>query len=159
MYKVPRQSIGASERIFIFEILHGLWLTFRRFGRNVMHMDQMPTTHYPEQKRAVNERFRGRHRLMKHEDGRIRCTSCMLCATICPAECIHIVAGEVGDIRVEKAPQRFDIDLLRCVMCGMCVEACPCDAIRMDTGNYEYSGYTRDQTYLTMQDLLAESRP
>ena len=154
MYKVPRQSISATERVFVIEIAHGLWLTFRRFARNLFNMQRMPTTHYPEQKRSTDARFRARHRLMKHEDGRIRCTSCMLCATVCPAECIHIEAGEIEDIRIEKAPKRFDVDLLRCVMCGMCVEACPCDAIRMDTGDYEYSGTTRDQTYLTMKELL-----
>jgi formate hydrogenlyase subunit 6/NADH:ubiquinone oxidoreductase subunit I len=63
----------------------------------------------------------------------VRCTSCFLCATACPAHCIFIEAGEHPDSDVEKFPLRYEIDTLRCIYCGMCVEACPCDAIRMDT--------------------------
>ena len=32
----------------------------------------------------------------------------MLCPTVCPAECIHIVAGERED--KEKYPVKFEID-------------------------------------------------
>ena len=64
-----------------------------------------------------------------------------MCATICPAQCIYIEAGEyetgdpASEIRViEKYPTQFVIDELRCIVCGLCVDACPKDAIRMDTG-------------------------
>jgi NADH-quinone oxidoreductase subunit I len=53
----------------------------------------------------------------------------MLCPTVCPAECIHIEAGERPD--KEKYPVKFEIDLLRCCFCGMCEEACPKDAIKL----------------------------
>src|SRR6266849_6224402 len=59
------------------------------------------------------------------------------CATVCPAQCIYIEAGEYDpadpapDSRViEKFPTKFVIDELRCIVCGFCVEACPKDAIR-----------------------------
>ncbi len=55
----------------------------------------------------------------------------MLCPTVCPAECIHIEAGERPD--KEKYPVKFEIDLLRCCFCGMCEEACPKDAIKLSS--------------------------
>lgn len=59
-----------------------------------------------------------------------------MCATACPADCIHIEAGEHPNLAYEKYPTVFEIDLLRCVMCGFCVDACPKDAIWM-TKDYE----------------------
>jgi NADH-quinone oxidoreductase subunit I len=79
----------------------------------------------------------------------------MLCATNCPADCIHILAGESKDPNVEKFPVRFDIDTLRCVFCGYCVEACPLDAIRMDVPVVAVSGYTRDSFVYTKEFLLS----
>jgi formate hydrogenlyase subunit 6/NADH:ubiquinone oxidoreductase subunit I len=96
----------------------------------------VPADYYPP-------RYRGEHRLMHREDGSVRCVSCMMCSTVCPADCINIVAGNAADppsdsekvpgVDAEKFPVRFEIDELRCVVCGFCVEACPCDAIRMDS--------------------------
>ena len=45
-----------------------------------------------------------------------------MCATVCPAECIYIEAGERPEKTIEKYPTRFEIDLLRCVYCGFCVD-------------------------------------
>ena len=46
------------------------------------------TQQYPEYKRPVYPRFRGRHRLWKHENGLEKCVGCSLCAAACPADCI-----------------------------------------------------------------------
>jgi NADH-quinone oxidoreductase subunit I len=66
---------------------------------------------------------------IKSVNGVENCTACMLCPTVCPAECIHIEAGERPD--KEKYPVKFEIDILRCCYCGFCEEACPKDAIKL----------------------------
>ena len=52
---------------------------------------------------------------------------------MCPARAITITPGEVDPTsncqKQEKAPAKFEIDMLRCIYCGMCQEACPEQAI------------------------------
>ena len=132
-----------GERIYLAAVLVGLWTTLRHFLKHFFRLEKMPTFEYPDQPKPIPEGYRSEHRLMKRPDDTVRCTACMLCATVCPAHCIHIEAAE-GDIpEKEKYPQKFTIDLLRCIYCGYCVEACPCDAIRMDTGKLVDSYYSR----------------
>ena len=150
---------GLPEKIYWLEILKGLWITNRHFFVNMwahtlrvcgLRKDKgrfYATFQYPEERRPIHERWRGRHRLTVKQNGAMRCTACMLCETICPCDCIHITPGESPDPHVEKFPERFDIDILRCCFCGLCAEACPVDAIRMDVHDFELAGYTRDIIY------------
>ena len=83
-----------------------------------------------------------------------RCVACLLCATVCPSECITVEAAEDPDPEVQKRPERFSIDLGRCCFCGLCVEACPEDAIRMDTGVIELAETSREALDYGLEDLL-----
>jgi NADH-quinone oxidoreductase subunit I len=119
--------------------------------------DTITTIQYPEEKRPYPERFRGVHRLTHRADGSPRCVACLCCSTACPAQCIHIEAGEYepGDSRYgyERYPKVFVIDELRCIFCGYCVEACPCDAIRMDTGIHMPAS-TRREHFIFDKEML-----
>lgn len=119
---------------FLSATFKALGVTLTHFFRNVATKADVETIRYPEEKKPYPQRNRGLHRLMLRDDGNVRCVACMMCPTVCPADCITIVPNDTGDPNVEKAPLVFEIDELRCVVCGLCVEACPCDAIRMDTG-------------------------
>ena len=112
------------------------------------------TSQYPEVKRPYPPRYRGKHRLMRREDGSVRCVACFMCSTACPADCINIVAGERGDEN-EKYPVTFEVDFIKCVFCGMCEEACPCDAIRLDSGVHRAPAYTRADELNGKEDLLS----
>lgn len=132
----------------LMEILRGLAITARHFFVNMFFRTLNAagvrtrragtvTIQYPEQKKELASRHRSLHRVTAREDGSSRCVACLLCVTVCPAECIYVEAEEVPDPEIQKTPSRFEIDLSRCCFCGFCVEACPEDAIRMDTGRIE----------------------
>ncbi len=158
------------ERLYLPEVLKGLAVTNYHFFRNLsvhlahalgMAKDKRAaaTVAYPDERKRYPDHYRGSHRLTLREDGAVRCTSCFLCATACPAQCIYIEAGESPDPHVEKYPVRYEIDTLRCIYCGLCVEACPCDAIRMDTYTHpRIWGFDRKDFVETKELLMHRSQ-
>jgi NADH-quinone oxidoreductase subunit I len=140
-----------SVRLYL-PLLKGLAVTLGHFLRNIVDIKGLPTIMYPEQKRNYSGRFRGKHILKSREDGTLKCVACYMCAQACPADCIHIVAGEHPKIAYEKYPVVFNIDMLRCVMCGFCVDACPKDAIWMSR-NYELTFFTRHESVFDITQL------
>ncbi|HEV3455253.1 MAG TPA: NADH-quinone oxidoreductase subunit I [Thermoanaerobaculia bacterium] len=143
---------GIAERLYL-PLVGGLLVTLRHFLRNLFRPGGMPTIKYPEERRAYGHRFRGHHILTTRPDGSVRCVACYLCAQACPAECIHIEAGEHPDVNIEKYPVVYEIDMLRCVFCGYCVDACPEEAIIM-SNNYDMAYFNRDQTVVGKADLM-----
>ena len=150
---IPRKKLSFWQQLYIPEIIKGMMITGRHLLKNLFFRSKMMTYSWPEVKKPIDEGYRSEHRLMLRDDDSIRCTACMLCATACPAHCIHIEAEE-GDIpEAEKFAREYTIDLLRCVYCGFCVEACPCDAIRMDTekpveAQFHREDFIKDIDYL-----------
>jgi len=165
---VTPRKVSRAEALFIPAILQGLGTTLRHCfqnmgpGREGRNKKNIWVVQYPEQKRddrpvleggQERSNFRGVHRLNRDEDGRVRCVACFMCATACPADCIHIVAEASPWEDREKYPKQFDIDELRCIYCGMCEEACPCDAIEL-TPFYELTGLTRAEMIFDKAKLL-----
>jgi NADH-quinone oxidoreductase subunit I len=100
------------------------------------------TIQYPEEKLPVPEEFRYIPFLIYEEgengEKNIRCTSCGICAKVCPPQCIWIVRTndpETG--RPVPEPKEFNIDVDICMNCGLCAEYCPFDAIKMDHDYYD----------------------
>jgi len=161
---VRRPERSFAEQAYIPEIVKGLGVTMRHFFKNTFRSranNDIVTISYPEEKRIYPERFRGVHRLTHRTDGSPRCVACLCCSTACPAQCIHIEAGEYqeGDTRhgYERFPKVFVIDELRCIFCGYCVEACPCDAIRMDTGVHVPASTRREHFIFDKEMLMSIS--
>lgn len=105
------------------------------------------TVQYPEEKLPVPEEFRYIPFLVYdvNENGeeKIRCTSCGICAKVCPPQCIWIVrTNDPHSGRPVPEPKEYYIDIDICMNCGFCAEYCPFDAIKMDH-DYELSVYDR----------------
>lgn len=153
------------ERVYLFEVLRGMSVTMGHFARNIwgalIHDTSKRYTvscEYPEEPIPNPPRARNVHRLVKRDDGTPRCVACLMCETICPAQCISIVAEETKDPVIEKRCQSFVIDELRCIFCGFCVEACPKDAIRMETDQATFAAYKREQFVYDREKLLSHTR-
>lgn len=118
------------------------------------------TVQYPEEKLPVPEEFRFIPFLLyevdengeKHD----RCTSCGICAKVCPPQCIWIVrTNDPKTNRPVPEPKEFYIDVDICMNCGFCAEYCPFDAIKMDH-DYELAVYDRHKTNIYDKEKLSK---
>lgn len=130
----------------ILPLLRGLRLTLQKF------FSRPVTIQYPEQKREVAPRWRGRHYFERDEKGDTRCVACGLCVVICPSHCIRLVAVELEN--GERYPERYEINTVRCIYCGFCAEACPVNAIKLGR-YYEFVDCSRTDLMLDKERLLA----
>ena len=135
----------------LLEILRGLGTTFRQM------LTKPVTVQYPEVKRPVSARFKGRHYLQRYENGLEKCIGCSLCAAACPADAIFVEAAENTDDERYSPGERYarvyEINMLRCIFCGYCEDACPTEAIVLGD-NYELSFTGRRQAIYPKEMLL-----
>jgi len=165
-------------------IARGLWITLRHFfntyindiryaskkyiGQNEFQRRQSTkaegiyTVQYPDEKLAVPERFRFVPFLVveNHDHperpGHDWCTSCGICAKVCPPQCIWIVRGQDPvSGRPIPEPEAFYIDIDICMNCGFCAEFCPFDAIKMDH-DYELASYDRTSKHIYDKQKLSK---
>jgi len=65
-------------------MLRGLWTTLRAFFSRPI------TISYPEEKRPVRNRFKGRHYLTRYDNGLEKCIGCAQCIAMCPESALKI---------------------------------------------------------------------
>jgi NADH-quinone oxidoreductase subunit I len=119
------------------------------------------TIQYPEEKLPLPEEFRFIPFLVYDEgptgEKNYRCTSCGICAKVCPPQCIWIFrSNDPVTGRPIPAPAEFNIDVDICMNCGMCAEYCPFDAIKMDH-DYEIASYDRMAHHIYDKAKLGKS--
>lgn len=137
--------------MFAVDLARGMWTTLRSM------LERPVTYQYPEVKRPVRERFRGRHALKRYENGLEKCIGCALCAAACPADAIFVEASENSDaVRYspgERYASTYEINMLRCIFCGYCQEACPTQAIVLGH-DFELADYERPDFIYPKERLL-----
>jgi NADH-quinone oxidoreductase subunit I len=120
------------------------------------HAKGIFTVQYPEEQLITPEEFRYVPFLVYDESAEgkkeVRCTSCGICAKVCPPQCIWIVrSNDPTTGRPVPEPTEFYIDADICMNCGFCAEYCPFDAIKMDH-DFDIASY--DRNVYGMEKLL-----
>jgi NADH-quinone oxidoreductase subunit I len=131
----------------MLSVLHTLWVVLK-------HIFSPPfTVEYPEKKRHLAPRWRGRIVLTRDPDGQERCVACYLCSAACPVDCIALQATE--DENGRRYPAWFRINFSRCIFCGYCEEACPTRAIQL-TPDFEMVECDRNDMLYEKEHLLID---
>src|SRR2546428_8499651 len=103
--KVRRPNLTLLKKIFLVDLIRGLFLTFSYQRPSLNYTEQ-----YPKVRPKVAERFRGAPRLNNDpETGETLCIGCNLCALACPENLI-VVGWERDDATRRKVLTYFTYD-------------------------------------------------
>jgi NADH-quinone oxidoreductase subunit I len=119
-------------RLFLVDLLKGMWLTFRYQAPKNIYTEQ-----YPLERPMVAERN--------------------LCALACPENLI-VVGWLRDDATRRKVLTTFTYDTSRCMFCGLCEDACPTDCLEL-TQDFEMANYTREGAIWDRHRLEAGPTP
>jgi NADH-quinone oxidoreductase subunit I len=158
------KGLAVTFKHFVATYVEDLKYFPRRYSQEALASRQRPegqglfTVEYPEQELAVPEAFRFIPFLVYEEDKEsadegLRCTSCGICAKVCPPQCIWIVRALDEKGKPLTHPAEFTIDIDVCMNCGFCAEFCPFDAIIMDH-EWKLADYEREQGHIFGKDKL-----
>jgi len=149
------KGLGVTLKHFIETYLDDIrWLGKQRYytregiaHRSSSNARGIFTIQYPEEKMILPEEFRFipilLYEIDENGEKQDRCTSCGICAKVCPPQCIWIVrTNDPKTGRPIPQPAEFYIDVDICMNCGLCAEYCPFDAIKMDH-DFELAVYDR----------------
>ena len=138
------------------EIVKGFATTFKEM------FEEPVTVSYPDEKRPVSKRFKGRHELKRYDNGLEKCIGCSLCAAACPADAIFVEAAPNSDDKRfspgERYASTYEINMLRCIFCGYCEDACPTEAIVLGS-QYELAFTNRESSIYTKDMLIVPVPP
>ena len=73
---VERKGRTFLEQLYLVEVIKGMKVTLGHLLRNLLDTSKLYVRHYPEVQPEISPRWRGRHRLTKHEDGTVKCVPC-----------------------------------------------------------------------------------
>jgi NADH-quinone oxidoreductase subunit I len=161
------RGLGVVAKHFADSYLDDIrWLGKRFYNPEALAVRQGPkgqgifTVQYPEEKLITPEEFRFLPFLLYEtkEDGKKedRCTSCGICAKVCPPQCIWIErTNDPKTGRPVPEPREFYIDIDICMNCGFCAEYCPFDAIKMDH-NFELASFDRTSAHIYNKEKLSQ---
>ena len=162
------KGLGVTLKRFVNTYIVDLKFPGKRYGTDEGIQHRMSkdakgifTIQYPEEKLPLPEEFRFVPFLVFEEDEegnpKHRCTSCGICAKVCPPQCIWIErTTDPKTGRPVPEPAEFYIDVDICMNCGLCAEYCPFDAIKMDH-DYELAVFDRITYNLYDKDKLSRS--
>lgn len=142
---MQRKSFNTYTPTSITGLFRALWTVLRHA------FIKRETVSYPDVKRTLPSRWRGRIVLTRDPDGEERCVACYLCSAVCPVDCIHLQARQRDDGR--RYPETFTINFSRCIFCGFCEEACPTLAIQL-TPDFEMCEKHHDDLIYEKDQLL-----